>query len=149
MSGFPQTQRFSIWVEAFSSDRTIFCLEISVSFFFIYGGALICIFSGVASFWPHCHLAQICKKFHWLLSFQEDVPLHKAAVCSSARAVCEAVLWPKFIFGSSLEVSQCGQNSSFSKMLGSPTFFSFGNNGVLCHPSCWEIIFIPLPTILA
>lgn len=119
------------------------------SFFFIYGAALICIFSGVASFWPHCHLAQICKKFHWLLSFQEDVPLHKAAVCSSARAVCEAVLWPKFIFGSSLEVSQCGQNSSFSKMLGSPTFFSFGNNGVLCHPSCWEIIFIPLPTILA
>lgn len=104
MPGFPQTQHFSFHLKLnwglVSSDRTIFCL--TISFMCLYGHfmatALLHIFSGVASFWPLCHLTQICDEFHWLLSFQED----------SARAVRGAFLWPKFIFGSSLEVSQCG-----------------------------------------
>lgn len=127
-----------------SSDHTIFCLMISLSFICLYGAALLCIFSGVASFWPRCHQTQICEEFLRLLSFQ-DLPLQQAAVCSFARAVRGAVLWPQFIFGSSLEVSQCGQNTSFSKMVGRPAFFSFGNDGVLCNLSCCKIIFIPVP----
>lgn len=128
-----------------SSDHATLCLKMLVPVVLIYDAGLLGIFSGVASFWPICHLAQMCKKFHWLLSFQGDVPLHKAAVCTSARAVHEAVLSPRFIFGSSLEVFQCGHNSSFSKMLGSPMFFSFGNNGVLCHPSFLPKLYIKFP----
>lgn len=120
--GFTQTLSFSISVWAklrFAFSRPyVFCLMISVSLMYHYA-ALMCIFSQVACF----HLAQISEKFPWLLSFQEDVLLRKAAVCSSARTVHGSLLWPKLIFGSSLEVSQCGQNTSFSKMLG--VLFSF------------------------
>lgn len=131
-----------------SSDRALLCLMISASFMCLYSAALICIFSGAAPFWPPCHLAQICEGFHWLLSFQEDVPLHEAVVCSPARAVRGAVLWLEFIFESSLRVLQCGQDTSYSQTLGSPTFFSFGNNGVVCIHICCDIIFIPFPTTL-
>lgn len=126
------TQRFSFSAGLVSSDRTIFCLMMSVPFMCLYAAALTCSTSGAASFWPPCHLAQICEEFLWLFLL---LPQHVVLPERSVGLFSDP--------SSSLEVSQCGQSTSFSKTLGSPTFFSFGNNGVLCKPSCWEIIFIP------
>lgn len=88
------------WTEVwFRQTVQSFASWCQVSFMCLYVANLICIFSGVASSWPPCHLAQICEEFHWLLSFQKDRPLQEAAVCSAARAVRGAFLWPKFICG--------------------------------------------------
>lgn len=46
--------------------------------------------SGLIAIWP-TYVKR--EKFYWLLPFQEDFPLHEAAVCSSAKAVREAVFF--------------------------------------------------------
>lgn len=46
--------------------------------------------SGLVAIWP---TSVKKEKIHWLLPFQEDFPLHEAAVCSSAKAVHEAVFF--------------------------------------------------------
>lgn len=80
-----------------SSDHRIFCVIIPIPFMCHYATALTSIFSFLASL-------PFRPEFNWLLSFQQNLPLQDA-VCSSARAVCGAVLWLQIIFGSSLEVS--------------------------------------------
>lgn len=70
-------------IEEYSTSRFLFLL-----FFLIVLPSNVFFLSGLIAIWP---TSVKKEKFHWLLPFQEDYPLHEAALCGSAKAVLEAV----------------------------------------------------------